>query len=135
LAKSYEVWNEQKRIDFSTIPLLLEKSMEPLHGIWGLMGENRLKPDHPGSIGPGLGNLVVRHLPSSPLLCNELIEITMELQDNTGCEGHVGVVGMNCRERIAVAGNLLFGTIFRCSLVFNQFLYPLRWRFDPLDSI
>jgi hypothetical protein len=99
------------------------------------MGGNRLKPDHPCSIGSGLRNFIVRHLPAPPLLCNELKEITMKLQDNTDCEGHVGVIGMNCRERIAVAGNLLFGTIFWCSLVFNQFLYPLRWRFDPLDSI
>ena len=82
--------NQQQWIDFFPVPLFLKKGMEPIHGLGRLMGGNRSESGNLCAVGPGLGNLIVRHFPASALLGHELIKIAVELKDKAGVNGILG---------------------------------------------
>lgn len=67
--------DKQERIDFTLLPELIEPLVQPVHGLRGQMGRNRRKADIPGTISGDFDDFIVRRLPASPFLRQELIKI------------------------------------------------------------
>jgi len=99
--------NEKKRFDLSSLPEFSELFVKRVHGIWSHMSRNRIKTDNLCTIGLDFYNLIVRGFPLASLAGNELIKVSMELQDDAGGERNVGIVSVNRIKDIPVTGDFL----------------------------
>ena len=59
----------------------------------------------------------------------------MELEDNIRRERHIGMVGMNCRKGIPVAGNLLLRSVLWGCFMLYDLLDALRRRLNSFYTV
>jgi len=99
------------------------------------MCRNRLETDHFGAVSMRFRDLIIGGFPSPALLRDELVQISVELKDHTGRERHAGMIGMNGRQDLSIAGNLLLGAVLRRGLLLYKFPDSIRWGLDALDPV
>lgn len=85
--------------------------------------------------GVALGDLVVGHLPLTVAGGRVPKEVSVQLADKPGAQGHLGVVRVDGVENVAVSRDLLLGAVSRSGSVLGQLDHAVAWRGHSLQPV
>jgi hypothetical protein len=99
------------------------------------MRRRRSEADAARAVRPHLDDLVKRALPGAARAAQVFQQVTVELQHDIPVEPDVGGVGMDRRQRVAIAGDFAFRAVLRLRLPAHQRLDAAVRRHHALDPV